>query len=216
MIEQMKDNKAVVIAICLFLLWGIEKIEHTQDVKDQFNTIMTLQNQKERFEVELDELGAQTAKQEILLIESEKNYAQLLQDFQSLENTKSQTRVITKTSIDSIIVPVTSVDTIYIDKGWMPIYSFQDTSKFYSIEGRVSPEFALIDDISFPNEVTFSHRWERKNILSKKTYFVEVKNSNPYVRIQGIQNYQLEDEKKFWEQGKFWFAVGLGAGILAK
>ena len=99
----------------------------------------------------------------------------------------------------------------------MPIYSFKDTSKFYSIEGRVSPEFALIDDISFPNEVTFSHRWgERKYPLKKDVFCRGQKNSNPYVRIQGIQNYQLEDEKKFWEQGKFWFAVGLGAGILAK
>ena len=216
MIDQLKENVWVPIAICLLLLWGIEKLEHKKDVQDQFQTIMTLRDQKKVFEVALDEMGAQTAKQEVLLIESEQNYRELLADFQNLEKTKAQTRVVTKTSIDSIVVPVVTVDTVFVEKGWMPIYTFRDTSEFYSISGRVSSELALIDDISFPNNVTFSHRWERKNILSKKTYFVEVKNSNPYVQIQGIQNYQLEDEKRFWEMGKFWFAVGLGAGILAQ
>ena len=216
MIDQFKENVWVPIAICLLLLWGIEKLEHKKDVQDQFQTIMTLRDQKKVFEVALDEMGAQTAKQEVLLIESEQNYRELLADFQNLEKTKAQTRVVTKTSIDSIVVPVVTVDTVFVEKGWMPIYTFRDTSEFYSISGRVSSELALIDDISFPNNVTFSHRWERKNILSKKTYFVEVKNSNPYVQIQGIQNYQLEDEKRFWEMGKFWFAVGLGAGILVQ
>jgi hypothetical protein len=216
MIDQLKENVWVPIAICLLLLWGIEKLEHKKDVQDQFQTIMTLRDQKKVFEVALDEMGAQTAKQEVLLIESEQNYRELLADFQNLEKTKAQTRVVTKTSIDSIVVPVVTVDTVFVEKGWMPIYTFRDTSEFYSISGRVSSELALIDDISFPNNVTFSHRWERKNILSKKTYFVEVKNSNPYVQIQGIQNYQLEDEKRFWEMGKFWFAVGLGAGILVQ
>ena len=216
MIDQLKENVWVPIAICLLLLWGIEKLEHKKDVQDQFQTIMTLRDQKKVFEVALDEMGAQTAKQEVLLIESEQNYRELLADFQNLEKTKAQTRVVTKTSIDSIVVPVVTVDTVFVEKGWMPIYTFRDTSAFYYISGRVSSELALIDDISFPNNVTFSHRWERKNILSKKTYFVEVKNSNPYVQIQGIQNYQLEDEKRFWEMGKFWFAVGLGAGILAQ
>lgn len=216
MIDQLKENVWVPIAICLLLLWGIEKLEHKKDVQDQFQTIMTLRDQKKVFEVALDEMGAQTAKQEVLLIESEQNYRELLADFQNLEKTKAQTRIVTKTSIDSIVVPVVTVDTVFVEKGWMPIYTFRDTSEFYSISGRVSSELALIDDISFPNNVTFSHRWERKNILSKKTYFVEVKNSNPYVQIQGIQNYQLEDEKRFWEMGKFWFAVGLGAGILVQ
>ena len=216
MIDQLKENVRVPIAICLLLLWGIEKLEHKKDVQDQFQTIMPLRDQKKVFEVALDEMGAQTAKQEVLLIESEQNYRELLADFQNLEKTKAQTRVVTKTSIDSIVVPVVTVDTVFVEKGWMPIYTFRDTSEFYSISGRVSSELALIDDISFPNNVTFSHRWERKNILSKKTYFVEVKNSNPYVQIQGIQNYQLEDEKRFWEMGKFWFAVGLGAGILVQ
>ena len=216
MIDQLKENVWVPIAICLLLLWGIEKLEHKKDVQDQFQTIMTLRDQKKVFEVALDEMGAQTAKQEVLLIESEQNYRELLADFQNLEKTKAQTRVVTKTSIDSIVIPVVTVDTVFVEKGWMPVYTFRDTSEFYSISGRVSSELALIDDISFPNNVTFSHRWERKNILSKKTYFVEVKNSNPYVQIQGIQNYQLEDEKRFWEMGKFWFAVGLGAGILVQ
>ena len=214
--EQLKENRWVVIALCLFFLWGIEKIEHKWDTKSQFETIYTLQEQKDRYEVEVDKLGAQTARQEVLLIESEKNYAQLLSDFQDLERTKAQTRVITRTSVDSVFIPVTSIDTIYFNRREMPIYSFRDTSSFYNIQGRVSPELALIEEISFPNNITFSHRWERKNLLSKKTYFVEVKNSNPYVRIQGVQNYQIQDDKRFYETGKFWFGVGIVSGIIIK
>ena len=123
-------------------------------------------------------------------------------------------RLSTKTLIDSIYISVVDIDTILIDKQQFPIYSFQDSNEFYSISGSVSPKEALLKEISFINNITFSQRWERKNILAKKTYFVEVKNSNPYVTIYGVQNYQIQDHRRFWEQGKFWFAIGTGVGIL--
>ena len=133
---------------------------------------------------------------------------------QYIAKTKSQTRVVTTTSFDSIYVPVHTTDTIYLNDKWMPVYSFRDTSEFYTIAGRVSPESALLEKISFPNTITFSQRWERKKLLSKKTYFVEVENTNPYVQIQGVQNYEIRDESWFWEKNKFWFAIGAGAGFL--
>lgn len=211
--EKVESNRGVAIAICLFLLWGLEKIEHNRDVERHIDRIETLQTQKDRYEVSVDSLGAQTARQAVLLIDAKHEYESLAAQFTELKNTKSQTKVITKTQIDSVYVPVVSIDTMYVDGNFAPIYSFRDSSEFYSIAGRVSPELALLESVSFTNDITFSHRWERKNILAKKTYFVEVKNTNPYVRIQGVQNYQIEDEKRFWETGKFWFAVGIGTGI---
>ena len=198
--------------LCIML--GVEKCSHNQEVKDQFDVILTLQEQKTNFDIKIDELGAQSARQEVLLIDAQKGYEILLSDFKDLEKTKSQTKVITKTSIDSVFIPIVSVDTIWIDKQKIPVYSFQDSTEFYFISGRVSPKEAFLKQISFTNNITFSQTWERKNFLAKKTYFVEVKNTNPFVTIQGVQNYEIKENTRFWEQGKFWFAVGTGVGIL--
>ena len=202
------------MAIMLCIILGAEKCNHNQDIEKQFDLIVSLEEQKNNFEIKIDELGAQTIRQEILIIDAKRDYESLLSDFQDLKKTKSQTKVITETSIDSIFIPVIDIDTVLVNQQNFPVYTFQDSTKFYSISGRVSPNEALLKDISFFNEITFSQKWERKNILAKKTYFVEVKNSNPYVTIYGVQNYQIQDHRRFWEQGKFWFAIGTGVGIL--
>ncbi len=212
--ESIEKNRWVIISILLLLLLGIQKFEGKKDAQSTFDRILSLQNQNEQYLLSVNELGAEKARQEVLLIEADERYAQLLSDFKELEKTKSQTRVVTTTSIDSIYVPVQKTDTIYLDDKWMPVYTFRDSSEFYTIAGSVSPQSALFKKISFPNTITFSQRWERKKLLSKKTYFVEVENTNPYVQIQGIQNYEIKDEAWFWEKNKFWFAIGAGAGIL--
>ena len=212
--HRIQEKRWVALVVLLLLLWGIEKFEHERDFQRHLDRIETLQIQKDRYVVSVDSLGAVSARQEILLLDAKHEYNSLLRDFASLKNTTAQTKVITRTQIDSVFIPVVSIDTLFVDGSSAPIYSFSDTSEFYSIRGKAYPEFALIEDISFFNDITFSHRWERKNFLSKKTYFVEVKNTNPHVQIQGLQNYQIQEKKRFWETGKFWYAMGLGTGIM--
>jgi hypothetical protein len=212
--KKRQNNTWLYVTMLLCLLLALEKCHHQKDLKDQFDLIVTLEQQKDNFEVQINELGAQTATQEVLLIDAKRDYESLLSDFTDLKNTKSQTKVFTETLIDSVFIPVVDIDTIWINQEKFPIYSFQDSTEFYSIAGSVSPNEAILKKISFSNEIVFSQRWERKNILAKKTYFVEVKNSNPYVTIYGVQNYQIEENRRLWEQGKFWFAVGTGVGIL--
>ena len=212
--HRIQEKRWVALVVLLLLLWGIEKFEHERDFQRHLDRIETLQIQKDRYVVSVDSLGAVSARQEILLLDAKHEYNSLLRDFASLKNTTAQTKVITRTQIDSVFIPVVSIDTLFVDGSSAPIYSFSDTSEFYSIRAKAYPEFALIEDISFFNDITFSHRWERKNFLSKKTYFVEVKNTNPHVQIQGLQNYQIQEKKRFWETGKFWYAMGLGTGIM--
>ena len=189
-------------------------MQHGKDTREALSTILTLEEQRNEFEVEVDTLGRQTAKQAVLLIDAKRDYDALSKQFTDLKKTKSQTRVVTHTRIDSIFVPTTIVDTLYLDSDSLPVYRFQKQDEWFSISAQVFPTKTLIENVSFNNTMTFSHRWERKNFLAKKTYFVEVKNSNPYVTIYGVQNYQIQDHRRFWEQGKFWFAIGTGVGIL--
>ena len=162
--EKVESNRGVAIAICLFLLWGLEKIEHNRDVERHIDRIETLQTQKDRYEVSVDSLGAQTARQAVLLIDAKHEYESLAAQFTELKNTKSQTKVITKTQIDSVYVPVVSIDTMYVDGNFAPIYSFRDSSEFYSIAGRVSPELALLESVSFTNDIIT----KLKHILGSK------------------------------------------------
>ncbi len=208
------SNISTTLVILLALLYGVEKMEHEKDTREALSTILTLEEQRNEFEVEVDTLGRQTAKQAVLLIDVKRDYDALSKQFTDLKKTKSQTRVVTQTRIDSIFVPTTIVDTLYLDSDSLPVYRFQKQDEWFSISAQVFPTKTLIENVSFNNTMTFSHRWERKNFLSKKTYFVEVNNTNPYLNISGLQNYEMQEEKRFYEQGKFWFAVGLGGGIL--
>ena len=106
------------------MLLGFEKCHYQKEVEDQFNLIETLEQQKTNFEVTINDLGAHTARQEVLLINAQRGYETLLSDFKDLEKTKSQTKVITLTSIDSVFIPIVNVDTIWIDNQQFPIYSF--------------------------------------------------------------------------------------------
>ncbi len=83
--ETIDKNRWVVISILLFLLLGIQKLEGRQDAQSTFDRILSLQNQNEQYHLSIDELGAEKARQEVLLIESDERYAQLLSDFRELE-----------------------------------------------------------------------------------------------------------------------------------
>jgi len=207
-------NISTALCILLLLLYGTEKFRSAKDKEEAFSTIMTLTEQRDEFEVEIDELGRTSAKQAVMLIDAKNNYESLLADFTALKNTKSETKVYTETRVDSVYVPTTIVDTIYVDTQAFPVYHFLKDDEYFHISAKVSPNDALIEKVSFKNDITFSHRWERKNFLAKKTYFVEVNNTNPYVNIQGLQNYTIEEEKHFYERGRFWFALGVGGGFL--
>ena len=208
------SNISTSLVILLALLYGVEKMQHGKDTREALATIVSLEEQRNEFEVEVDSLGRQTAKQAVLLIDAKRDYDALSKQFTDLKKTKSQTRVVTQTRIDSIFVPTTIVDTLYLDNDSLPVYRFQKEDEWFKISAQVFPTKTLIENVSFNNTMTFSHRWERKNFLAKKTYFVEVNNTNPYLTISGLQNYEMQEEKRFYEQGKFWFAVGLGGGIL--
>lgn len=207
------SNISTTLVILLALLYGVEKMQHGKDTREAFATIVTLEEQRNEFEVEIDSLGRQTAKQAVLLIDAKRDYDALSKQFTDLKKTKSQTRIVTQTRVDSIFVPTTIVDTLYLDSDSLPVYRFQKEDEWFKISAQVFPTKTLIENVSFNNTMTFAHRWERKNFLAKKTYFVEVKNTNPYVRIQGVQNYQIEEEKRFWETRRFGFIVGFGSGL---
>jgi hypothetical protein len=207
-------NISTALCIILFFLYGTEKFRSAKEKDEALSTIMTLQDQKENFELQVDELGRTTATQAVMLIDAKKDYESLLSDFTQLKNTKSETKVYTETRVDSVYVPTTIVDTMFVDLDTLPVYRFVKDDEYFFISARVGATETLIEKVSFKNDITFSHRWERKNFLSKKTYFVEVNNTNPYLNVTGLQNYTIEEDKRFYERGRFWFVVGLGGGFL--
>ena len=95
------------------------------------------------------------------------------------------------------------MDTLYLDSDSLPVYRFQKEDEWFNISAQVFPTKTLIENVSFNNTMTFSHRWERKNLLAKKTYFVEVNNTNPYLTISGLQNYEMQRKNAFMSRANF-------------
>ena len=90
------SNISTTLVILLALLYGVEKMQHGKDTREALATIVTLEEQRNEFEVEVDSLGRQTAKQAVLLIDAKRDYDALSKQFTDLKKTKLQTRVVTQ------------------------------------------------------------------------------------------------------------------------
>lgn len=60
-----------------------------------------------------------------------KDYESLLSDFTQLKNTKSETKVYTETRVDSVYVPTTIVDTMFVDLDTLPVYRFVKDDEYF-------------------------------------------------------------------------------------
>jgi hypothetical protein len=173
------------------------------------------------FETTVNDQGEQLAYQDQLLINEKQAKDLLAMENSSLKKLSSSTKTKTVTKIEKVYVPlgevvsarelsdtneINSTDTV--GSSYRP---FGLSTEWYSMQGKVFDDGLSIDSLSITNEITTNIGWKRDKWYKKKYAVVEVKNTNPYTQVTGMQNVVVKPPKKLFFQTT---GFKVGAGLL--
>lgn len=139
----------------------------------------------------------------IVFMESQNSYIQsLLDTVEHLRNVKSYTKIVTKTKIDSVLVPyevpvyITQPDGDYLK---LP-QRFSKIDEWYALSGTIKKDEILFDSLSYQNEfsITIGEQdhgtWG--NIFKRNKTVVHVRDNNPYTTTKSISSILIEPKTR--------------------
>lgn len=219
----------------LFWLFFISLIITTcASLKERSELLGNLSNYQMRekaFKVELKKDSSTIATQsQTLLSQKEAERLKILVLEDKMKKVQSQVTTKTNTGINDVVVGWAGViddtsetiiehDTLVVnDTNCLKIPKrFEVNERFYKISGEVIRQGIKFDSISFPNETIVTVGDRKKNLFSKKESVVQIKNTNPFVKMQSMNNIVIKPKKPFYEHPLFLIGVGaLGFKLLSK
>jgi hypothetical protein len=219
----------------IFWLFFISMIIVTCNLlKERSSMLSNLSNYQMRekaFKLELRKDSSTIATQsQTLLSQKEAERLKILVLEDKMKKVQSQVTTKTTTGFSDVVVGWAGViddttnsiiehDTLVVaDTNCLKIPKrFEVKEKFYQISGEVIKQGIKFDSISFPNETIVTVGERKQNLFSKKESVVQIKNTNPYVKMQSMNNIVIKPKKPFYEHPIFLISVGvIGAKILTK
>jgi len=227
--------KSVKIFKYLFWLFFISMIITTCTLLRERNNLLgnlsNYQMREKAFKLELRKDSSTIATQsQTLLSQKEAERLKILVLEDKMKKVQSQVTTKTTTGFSDVVVGWAGIiddttntiiehDTLVIaDTNCLKIPKrFEVREKFYQISGEVIRQGIKFDSISFPNETIVTVGERKQNLFSKKESVVQIKNTNPYVKMQSMNNIVIKPKKPFYEHPIFLISVGvIGAKILTK
>jgi hypothetical protein len=219
----------------LFWLFFISLIITTCTLlKERSGLLGNLSNYQMRekaFKVELKKDSSTIATQsQTLLSQKEAERLKIIVLEDKMKKVQSQVTTKTNTGVNDIVVGWAGIiddssesyiqhDTLVVaDTNCLRIPKrFEVNEKFYKISGEVIKQGIKFDSISFPNETIVTVGERKQNLFSKKESVVQIKNTNPFVKMQSMNNIVIKPKKPFYEHPIFLIGVGvLGTKLLSK
>ena len=219
----------------LFWLFFISLIIATCTLINERNSLLgnlsNYQMREKAFKVELRKDSSTIATQsQTLLSQKEAERLKILVLEDKMKKVQSQVSTKTNTGISDVVVGWAGIidddttglvqhDTLVVtDTNCLRIPKrFEVKEKFYQISGEVIRQGIKFDSISFPNETIVTVGERKQNLFSKKESVVQIKNTNPYVKMQSMNNIVIKPKKPFYEHPIFLISVGvIGAKLLTK
>jgi hypothetical protein len=227
--------KSVKIFKYLFWLFFISMIITTCTLLRERNNLLgnlsNYQMREKAFKLELRKDSSTIATQsQTLLSQKEAERLKILVLEDKMKKVQSQVTTKTTTGFSDVVVGWAGIiddttnaiiehDTLVIaDTNCLKIPKrFEVREKFYQISGEVIRQGIKFDSISFPNETIVTVGERKQNLFSKKESVVQIKNTNPYVKMQSMNNIVIKPKKPFYEHPIFLISVGIiGTKILTK
>lgn len=219
----------------IFWLFFISMIIATcnllKERSSMLNNLSNYQMREKAFKLELKKDSSTIATQsQTLLSQKEAERLKILVLEDKMRKVQSQVTTKTTTGLSDVVVGWAGViddttnsiiehDTLVVaDTNCLKIPKrFEVKEKFYQISGEVIRQGIKFDSISFPNETIVTVGERKQNLFSKKESVVQIKNTNPYVKMQSMNNIVIKPKKPFYEHPIFLISVGvIGAKILTK
>lgn len=227
--------KSVKIFKYLFWLFFISMIITTCTLLRERNNLLgnlsNYQMREKAFKLELRKDSSTIATQsQTLLSQKEAERLKILVLEDKMKKVQSQVTTKTTTGFSDVVVGWAGIiddttntiiehDTLVIaDTNCLKIPKrFEVREKFYQISGEVIRQGIKFDSISFPNETIVTVGERKQNLFSKKESVVQIKNTNPFVKMQSMNNIVIKPKKPFYEHPIFLISVGvIGAKLLTK
>jgi len=227
--------KSVKIFKYLFWLFFISMIITTCTLLRERNNLLgnlsNYQMREKAFKLELRKDSSTIATQsQTLLSQKEAERLKILVLEDKMKKVQSQVTTKTTTGFSDVVVGWAGIiddttntiiehDTLVLaDTNCLKIPKrFEVKEKFYQISGEVIKQGIKFDSISFPNETIVTVGERKQNLFSKKESVVQIKNTNPYVKMQSMNNIVIKPKKPFYEHPIFLISVGIiGTKILTK
>jgi hypothetical protein len=231
-----KMEKTMKIFKYLFWLFFISLIIATCTLVKERNSLLgnlsNYQMREKAFKLELRKDSSTIATQsQTLLSQKEAERLKILVLEDKMKKVQSQVTTKTTTGLNDVVVGWAGViddtttnstiehDTLVVaDTNCLKIPKrFEVKEKFYQISGEVIRQGIRFDSIAFPNETIVTVGERKQNLFSKKESVVQIKNTNPYVKMQSMNNIVIKPKKPFYEHPVFLIGVGvIGAKLLTK
>jgi len=119
----------------------------------------------------------------------------------------SYTKIVTKYVIDTVEIEFR--DTLPCDDF---IRSFVLDSSYYSLSGIITKEALSISRLEIPNTQRIVVGTKKNGLLKPNQYIIAIQNDNPYMKVVGIQNYELTPKKRWFEKQWVNFVAGVVVG----
>lgn len=211
---KIKDNLLLVL-ICFSAVSMYRGCDYKKELIGSQKEVLELIEYQSGMSIKIDEQGKETAQQQALYLDEKAKNESLFERIKKLESTISNYTVSTETVIERVLVPILKTDTIRENGEQFERHYFDYTEPYFSIIGYADKHSMFIDTLFVPSKITLSHKWTKKNILSKKQYVIQTSIDNPYVSVSGMSNYTFVEEKKWHEKRGFLFITGFVIGALA-
>ena len=220
--------------ILILLLW-----KGCQIISDRNNLITQVSNYQlgeKQFKIKFQQDSSTIATQsQTILTQDEAIRLGLLKLENDMKDVKSQVSQRQGIKIDS--VPIPFIPGNYVDtSGWyaklkngntdksvldslfahaiLVPQKFQIEKKWYSIAGQVKKEGVLMDSIKIDNESTVTIGYKKSGFLNLgRTPVVDIKNTNPFLKVEKMNNVVIKPNKSIFNSKLFWAGIGLLGGI---
>jgi hypothetical protein len=230
-------NKIINIVLAFIILILLWRGCSLQDEKENLlKQVSAYQIGEKAFKVKMRDDSSTIATQEqTILTQKEAIRLGLLKIDGLIKKVSSQVSVTQRVKIDSVEVPF--IPSGYMDSlDWVKRFKNGDTSKsicdsliansiivpsdfgvdnkWYNIHGKVKKNGLLVDSLSIVNETKTTIGWKKGGFLKlKKIPIVEVTNSNPYLKVDKMNNVVVEPNKSVFQKKGFWLGLGTIIGI---
>jgi hypothetical protein len=213
--------KKHILLICIFLLaffiW--QTLSVNSKLLEYKNQVIKLKDGEQTFIEKLNKKGEKIAEQDQVILSQKDAIAYNLLEIDNLKKIKSQVKITTITKIDSVYVPIIdTTDRIVYDTTGIALLKlptrFGLESEWYSIFSTINKKGMLLDSLSLYNRQIITIGMKSNGFLKEPTPSVVVKNENPYVSVNSLNNVIIKNDRRFYDRKGFWYGFGAITGIL--
>lgn len=200
-----------------FFVWQTFSVN--SKLRDYKNQVIKLKDGEQLFIEKLNEKGEKIAEQDQVILTQKDAIAHNLLEIETLKKIKSQVKIKTITKIDSVYIPVLdTIERIIYDTTGIALLKlptkFGLENEWYSIFSTINKNGMLLDSLSIYNRQIITIGMKSNGIFKSPTPSVVVKNENPYVNVNSLNNVVIKNDTRFYDKKGFWYGVGVGTGIL--